>query len=494
MMAANDVIAPISEYYPHQLKMLELPDPTVDIDICCAVGGLGSGKTLAAVHLGLILSQRFPGSIGLVGHKYLSTLKSTVIKDYLDTLTSWGQKEGMHYYYNRSEQVLNLYAFGSSKVLFKSLEFPEDTLRSLNVDWAHIEEANLAGLNAYQKVIERVRRPGRNKTKRIVLTLNPTMRKDWIHDLFVRRAGKYRLTADEETVTINRRRVVSKTADNKALSAAYRLNLRETLSELQYKALVEGEDVMFDSGLVLPNWTSENEDIKVMYDPNRRIYLSCDFNLDPMSWVLAHVTAYQDGSFDYEFFDEICYGPCTVKDAAEMFVRRYKNHTAGITVTGDSSGRAGHANNETAQSNSFDTILNTFFEAGMENYKLDVPRKAPPVESRHEVFISRVRNADGDVFIKVNPERCPKLYYVLTNMEWLVGADGFVIKSYSRTQIERDSSGLLKYHFHPYDAASYLVYQFDGKRKDPEQRPKQVYKEIAYRNPKQARLSRTSRY
>jgi PBSX family phage terminase large subunit len=477
------LVCPIKEYFPHQLAMLEMPDKAVDMDIVCAVGGLGSGKTKAAVDLGMYMASGFHGSIGIVGHKYLSTLKSTVIKDYLATIESWCIPPKA-YTHNKGEQTLTFHCWGDSVIHFKSLEFPDDTLRSMNADWAHIEEANLAGLNAYLKVIERVRRPGRNKTKRVVLTLNPTMRKDWIYDLFVKGAGKF--TSDDGkggTVTVHRRRVVSSTRDNKELSAVYALNLKETLSEQQYRALVLGEDIMIDSGLVLQNWSVANEDKTLAYDPERRIYLTCDFNVDPMCWALCHIGRDPaTGLVHYQQFDEVAYGPTTTEEAADRVGSKYRDHRAGITVTGDASGtnRSTQATNPNYHNYKvIEQVLAGQWQ--IQDVSMEPLRNAPHVDARHQLFVSIVKNAAGDRLFTINPLTCPRTYHVLTNMEWVTGGEGFAIKSHSSKEIERDATGQLKYFFHPYDAVSYLVWKYSNRLKDEAGGRKQVYREEAYR-------------
>lgn len=474
----SSLITPIKSYFKHQIEMLELPDLTVEQDICLSVGGLGSGKTLAAVHYGLIMSQQFPGAIGLVGHKFLQTLKGTVIADYLATLTQWGLNIKEHYSYNKADSTLILHCWGDSIIYFKGLENPEEALRSFNADWAHIEEVNLAGENAYLKVIERIRRPGRNKIKRIVLTMNPTMRNDWLRDLFLVRAGKF----TENGVSIMRRRVVSKTQDNTALSGAYALNLKETLSPLQYQALVLGEDVMLDSGLVIANWSSVNEDETLFYDEERVVYIGCDFNVDPMSWVLCHIAVDHRGKRHFEFFEELCYGPTTTPLAADRLAERLQHHKAGIKIIADFSGFSRSTNANTLDSVDIVHMLKAFNDWGVRLTNKDVLKKTvnPRVSDSYQTFIDLVKTAAGESFITANPKNCPWFVWNMKNLEWITGGDGFEIREPTRNQIEKDASGKLKYTKHIFDAARYITSYFEGNKKDERLTHKAVYRDVPF--------------
>lgn len=66
----------------------------------------------------------------------------------------------------------------------------------------------------------------------------------------------------------------------------------------------------------------------VGYSPNRPIYLCCDFNVDPLVWVL--VQPYNDPPY-YRVFGEICRRNATIDDALYEFVYRFGSESA-ITV------------------------------------------------------------------------------------------------------------------------------------------------------------------
>ncbi len=56
-----------------------------------------------------------------------------------------------------------------------------------------------------------------------------------------------------------------------------------------YEVFVLGKTGNYNENLVVKDFTNENvRDIK--YQPDLDVHISCDFNVDPMAWVLAHKT------------------------------------------------------------------------------------------------------------------------------------------------------------------------------------------------------------
>ena len=71
-----------------------------------------------------------------------------------------------------------------------------------------------------------------------------------------------------------------------------------------------------------------DENVKeIKYQPDMDLYISCDFNVDPMAWVLAHRT--EDKVF---YFDELVLENTTTAKTCEEFYlsnfRTYKSRNA----------------------------------------------------------------------------------------------------------------------------------------------------------------------
>ncbi|HUT93814.1 MAG TPA: hypothetical protein VMY37_30405 [Thermoguttaceae bacterium] len=71
------------------------------------------------------------------------------------------------------------------------------------------------------------------------------------------------------------------------------------------------------------------------YHANHALSIGCDFNVDPMAWVIGH--AYPDR---LEWFDELFIRNCNTQAALNVLWERYASHAGGFQFFGDASGRA----------------------------------------------------------------------------------------------------------------------------------------------------------
>ena len=69
------------------------------------------------------------------------------------------------------------------------------------------------------------------------------------------------------------------------------------------------------------------------YNKDLPLHLTCDFNVDPMCWAIAH----KDKDCVY-FFDEIVIEKTTTQQCIDEFIKRYPNHKSEIIINGDASG------------------------------------------------------------------------------------------------------------------------------------------------------------
>ena len=80
---------------------------------------------------------------------------------------------------------------------------------------------------------------------------------------------------------------------------------------------------------------SVNVKRNVNYNPNLPIVIGCDFNVDPMSWVIGHII----GNELY-VFDELFERNINTPQGLDILFNRYGNHNNGFMFYGDASGRA----------------------------------------------------------------------------------------------------------------------------------------------------------
>lgn len=219
------------------------------------------------------------------------------------------------------------------------------------------------------------------------------------------------------------------------------------------------------SGLVCKTWSKNNiED--TTYRPDMRLYVTCDFNVDPMCWAIAH--RYND---EVHFIDELCIEHTNTFEAAEEFARRYAGHRAGITITGDASGNNRSTKSTDPLATDFTIIRNTLASAGFPDVRIDIRNANPAILDRVAAWNLMVCNSAGVVRVRVNP-KCKWLIWNCENLYYIEGSSTI----WEPTQREKVRNRDMKFVKHVFDAASYLVERYYPIKlnKPPDNRQNQI--------------------
>ena len=390
-----------------QREFLEIPH-SYSLDVAVYQGGYGSGKTFAGSLLGILLALKFPGIRGLVGAQTYTLVRDTTLHTYFEHLDNMGFVEGKDYEWSSTLQKL-LFPNGS-EILFRHFEEP-NKLKSLNLGFVEIEE----------------------------------MSRGWVYKTFI------------ENPPPNYRLISAPTTQNIYLPEGYCEELKKLYDENYYNIFVLAQNGEYSKGLVIKDFTDDNI-MEIKYQPDLDLHISCDFNVDPMSWVLAHKT--EDKVF---YFDEIVMENTTTAKACDEFYRRYPCHKGKVIVNGDASGDNRSCTSEYTNY----VIIKKKLEAfGYTNYVIikkkllqygyDVEIKIkpfnPPIKNRIMAFNAKIRSADGEVCLFVD-KKCEKLLYNIYNLKYKEGTSKIDIPTYQQIKQTRE----LKFLSHPIDAASYLV-------------------------------------
>lgn len=415
-----------------QKEFIEIPH-NYPLDVAIYQGGFGSGKTWCGSLLGILLAHKYAGSRGLVGAKEYELVRKTTLVTYLEHLEQLGYVENQDYFYNKVDKVIKFK--NNSEILFSQLDDAE-RFKSLNLHWAEIEEASQIDDSSFKQLLGRLRNTYRNESwhdfrYRLFGHTNPQANKDWIWQRFVQdKKPNYRL-------------IIAPTTDNTFLPEHFVESLKENYDEDYYRINVLGEFGDYSSGLVVKGFSEKNL-MHFKYNPNLPLHITCDFNVDPMCWLLA----YKDDENVY-YFDELAIENTTTQQCIDEFVRRYPNHSADIIINGDASG-----DNRTTQSEftNYAIIRNTLKKHGY-NPKFRLRPYNPPILSRIQAFNARVKNSVGDVHLFVDERRCKKLLYNIYNLSFKEGSSIVDVPTFSQIKSNKD----FKFLEHPFDAASYLT-------------------------------------
>lgn len=414
-----------------QKKFLEVPHDK-ELDVCVYQGGFGSGKTWAGSLLGVLLCLKFPGINGLCGAQTYSLVRDTTLLAYFEHLENFGLIEGKDFNFIKSEQKIQFK--NGSNVLFRHFDEP-NKLKSLNLGFAEIEEMSDVPEATFSMLLGRMRQKKRKTWKnfkyRIFGHTNPQNKRGWIYKNFC------------HAPKVNYRLIQAPSTENIYLPKNFCENLKSVYDENYYKRNVLGEFDESNSSLVVPNFTTEN--IKpINYLNWCDLHITCDFNVDPMCWILAH----KDENCVY-FFDEIILENTTTQKTCEEFAKKYHAHSGKIIVNGDASG-----DNRTCTSEYTNYMLIRNFFAQRLNRKVEFNLRQfnPPIKNRIAAFCSMVCAMDGTRRVFIDP-KCEKLIYNMNNLKYREGSSTIDIPTYWQIKNNRE----LKFLSHPFDAASYLV-------------------------------------
>ena len=273
-----------------QKEFIEIPHNNA-LDVAIYQGGYGSGKTWCGSLLGILLAMKYPNSKGMVGAKEYELVRKTTLVSYLDHLENFGFIQNKDYTYNKIDKIIKF--SNGSEILFTALDDPEK-FKSLNLHWAEIEEASQISDSSFKQLLGRLRNTYRGNNwvdfrYRLFGHTNPQGDKGWIYQRFVEHSKE------------NYRLIIAPTTNNIYLPPHFIQSMKESFDEEYYRINVLGEFGNYTSGLVVKGFDEENK-LHLKYNPNLPLHLTCDFNVDPMCWAVAH-----KDKEDVYFFDERCF-------------------------------------------------------------------------------------------------------------------------------------------------------------------------------------------
>ncbi len=404
-----------------------------NLDVVIYQGGYGSGKTWAGSLLGILMARKYPGCRGLVGAKEYELVRKTTLVKYFEHLEALGYQKNVHYKYNKVDKIITFK--NGSEILFSQLDDPEK-FKSLDLHWVEIEEASQVGDSTIKGLLGRLRNTYRGENwpefrYRLFGHTNPEASKGWIYERFVEKKQE------------NWRLIIAPTTNNIYLPEHYVKEMQASYDPEYYRINVLGEFGDYNSGLVVKNFTDENVK-QLKYCEDLPLHLTCDFNVDPMMWGIAH----KDEENVY-FIDEIVVENATTEMCIKEFIRRYPKKDAEIIINGDASG-----DNRSTQSQftNYATMRKVLRDNGYTNFRFDLRNYNPPILNRIAAFNARVLSANGTRRLFVD-KKCKYILKNIYNLKYKEGTTLIDAPSIHQIKTDRDKKFLL----HIFDAISYLT-------------------------------------
>jgi hypothetical protein len=382
-------------------------------------GPIGSGKSQALCHEAIRLTYLNPGRLGLIGAPTYPMLRDATLATYGELLHA----SRIPYEYNKAENLLTMRDTGS-RVLFRSLDEFE-RLRGTNLAWFGIDELTYTAEEAWLRLEGRLRDPSAGRLCGFAVWTPKGY--DWVYRRFI----KQPVEGYEAVVAapFENLYLLDKVPDfYKRLERSYDAKFYQQEALGSYLSLHQGRAYQaFD----------RNVNVRQMeIDPFLPLLWALDFNIDPMSSVIV-----QKKGDIVSVIDEIVLQRASTQNACEEFHCRYPFHAAGVIVFGDASGNA----TQTTGKSDYATIREFFLAHDYRNVRFKVPSSNPSVKERVALMNSRLKAADGESRLFVDP-KCKEL-----------------IQDFEEVAFKPDSSVIDKdrnpKRTHLSDATGYLVWQ-----------------------------------
>ena len=351
-------------------------------------GGAGSGKShcVAAKLLARICygeGERF-----LVVRKVAATLTNSCWQ----LLLSVAADAGMQIEINKSERRIK-YPPTGSEIILMGLDDPEKVKSIAGITGVWIEEATELDEQDYDQLKLRVR--GHIPTyKQFVITFNPIDESHWLKKRFF----------DNTPADC----YVTKTTykDNRFLDPQYVQTLEEyrLTNDYWYNVYCLGEWGNINrGGEFYKKWSNQLAMEGLLYDNNKPLHLSFDFNVNPH----MTCTVWQLDGKHARQIDEVCLeDPRNTTPATCIeLLNRYSNHRGGAFIYGDVNGKQQDTRKLEKDSNDYNIIMK---ELAIWRPTMRVPTSNPSVAMRG-LWINAIFAAnEGGISVLVDRKKCIK--------------------------------------------------------------------------------------
>lgn len=388
-------------------------------------GPIGSGKSQALCQEAILCAYMNPQCMGLIGAPTYPMLRDATLPALLRAL----EDSEVKYEYNKSENNIWIEEV-DARILLRSVDEYE-RLRGTNLAWFGIDELTYTAEEAWLRLEGRLREP---LAKRMCgFGVWTPKGYDWVYRRFI--SDPVEGYECFQAAPFENRFLLKSTPD-------FYERLKKSYDEEFFAQEVLGEYRNATDGLVYRAFDRQHNVAEVEMNPALPLCWALDFNVNPMSSVVAQVDGEQ-----VRVLDEIVLRRATTLDACVEFTRRYPRARAGLKVYADASGtrmQTGGASDE-------DVMRDYFARNTAYRVEFRLARSNPSVKSRVEAVNGMLKAYDGERRLLVSP-KCKELIKDFEEVTYL--GETYEIdknKDPKRTHLS--------------DALGYLVWREFGKKK-----------------------------
>jgi len=186
-----------------------------------------------------------------------------------------------------------------------------------------------------------------------------------------------------------------------------------------------------------------NTDDELGFDETLPLCLCCDFNVEPMAWLIAQI---HPGEV-LCFIDEIWMKEGSVNQSCNAFLNRYGDFYGELRIYGDHSGS--HRGQQDNQKSNYD-VMKINFQRAPFYIRMKVPSRNPSHVNSVAAMNLRLKDKFGNPRVKINSKRCPHLIRDLVEVVWEDGGRKNIKK-------ERKNDRPYFWRTHASDAAMAIV-------------------------------------
>lgn len=183
----------------------------------------------------------------------------------------------------------------------------------------------------------------------------------------------------------------------------------------------------------------------LFYQPHLDLHISCDFNYDPMCWVMFH----KDQNKMY-VFDELIEERTSTQECARKLIERYPDHKGRIILNGDASGMQKNCAHSNPDMTNFLIIKRELERHYHRQVSLEIRKGNPHKIKRFEAFNNLVKRYDGEICFYIS-DNCKWTIYNIENAKFKEGSKE--VDEPTVSAIQKDPK--LKFMIHPLDAVTY---------------------------------------
>jgi len=309
----------------------------------CYGGAAGGGKSWLGCLWHIDRRIRYPKSRGLIGRSKISNLEQSTLITLKKVASLLGYQEGKEYNYNQQKHVIK-WSNGSETILKDLFLYPSDpdfiSLGSTEYTDAFIDEAPEVTLKAIEIVGTRIRWMLNDfkLVPKLFLTCNP--QEGWLKERFI--------SKNKQPVKLkpNQKYIQALLLDNpdKEFVNLYLSQLQNLSNDYDKARLLNG-DWEAERASINPFAFEydpfKHESSDAVYDGNRDLIISIDFNINPFSVIFAHIFRDKQGQESVHIFDEAGIENGSIPKMVDLIKSRYSHKLGTAKITGDAMGKRG---------------------------------------------------------------------------------------------------------------------------------------------------------